>query len=75
MERYKNLGGNSSVIAFEIAPNSITVQFSDGWKYIYTTQSAGDAKIAEMQRLATFGRGLNSYIGRVARNNYAKKWR
>ena len=29
MERYKNSGGNSGVIAYEIADDSIKVKFSD----------------------------------------------
>ena len=45
MESYENLGGNSGVIAFEIKPGSITVQFKDGAKYLYTDQSAGAAEI------------------------------
>ncbi len=75
MERYKNLGGDSGVYAYEVGQGAITVQFSDGWLYLYTTQSAGAANISEMQRLASFGRGLNSYISRCVRKGYAKKWR
>jgi hypothetical protein len=73
MERYKNIGGNSGVIGYEIAEGAITVQFSDGAKYLYTTQSAGAGNLAEMQRLAVAGRGLNSFISRVVRKSYARK--
>jgi hypothetical protein len=55
MERYKNLSGDSNVIAYEIGQGSITVQFGDGSIYLYTIQSTGAANIAEMQRLATVG--------------------
>lgn len=75
MERYKNLGGNSSVIAYEIEPDSITVQFNDGWLYLYTTQSAGSGNVTEMHHLAAAGQGLNSFISRVVRKRYARKWR
>jgi hypothetical protein len=75
MERYKNLSGDSNVIAYEIAQGSITVQFGDGSIYLYTIQSSGSANIAEMQRLAIVGQGLNSYIGRVVKKSYAKKIR
>ncbi len=75
MERYKNLGGDSSVVAYDVGQGEITVQFSDGWLYLYTTQSAGAANVSEMQRLASLGRGLNSFIGRVVRKAYARKWR
>lgn len=75
MERYKNLGGDSSVIAYELGQGEITVQFNDGWLYLYTAQSAGAANLSEMQRLASIGRGLNSFIGHVVRKGYARKWR
>lgn len=75
MERYKNLGGDSSVVGYEIADGAITVQFNDGAMYLYTSQSAGTGNLAEMQRLAVAGRGLNSFIGRVVRKGYARKWR
>lgn len=41
MERYKDLDGDSGVVAFEIGEGSITVQFSTGMKYLYTVKSAG----------------------------------
>lgn len=75
MERYRNLGGDSGVIGYEIADGSITVQFRDGATYRYTVQSAGAGNLAEMQRLATVGRGLNSFISRVVRKGYAEKLR
>jgi hypothetical protein len=52
---------------------SITVQFSGGDRYLYTTDSAGAANLAEMQRLAASGHGLSSFISRVIRNRYARK--
>lgn len=75
MERYKNLGGDSNVVAYEIAQGSITVQFGDGSVYLYTDQSAGSDSISEMHRLARVGHGLNSYIQRVVRKAYAQKLR
>lgn len=75
MERYKNLGGDSGVVGYEISEGSIIVQFSDGATYLYTAQSAGVGNIAEMQRLATLGRGLNSFISRSVRKDYARKLR
>lgn len=75
MERYRNLGGDSNVAAFEIGNGSITVEFNDRSQYLYTDQSVGPGSIAEMHRLARAGRGLNSYIGRVVRKGYARKIR
>jgi len=73
VERYKNLGGDSGVVAFEINPGSITVQFNTGATYLYNTQSAGVANIEQMQNFANRGQGLNSYISRVTRKMYARK--
>jgi hypothetical protein len=75
MECYKNLGGDSNVVSYENEQGSITVQFGDDSVYLYTAQSAGAANIAEMQRLANVGQGLNSFIGRVVKKGYARKIR
>ncbi|HCY15047.1 MAG TPA: hypothetical protein DHV21_03555 [Curvibacter sp.] len=75
MERYKNLSGDSNVHSFELAPDSITVRFNDDHVYLYTSQSAGAANIAQMHQLGRAGRGLNSFINRVVRKLYAKKSR
>lgn len=53
MERYKYLGGDSSAVAYEITAGEITVKFSNGWHYLYSTQSTSPTKIQEMQNLAT----------------------
>jgi hypothetical protein len=73
MERYRNLGGASNVVAFEIGQGSITVQFMDDSVYLYTSQSAGATNIAEMHRLARAGRGLNRFISHFVKKGYAKK--
>lgn len=75
MERYANLSGNSAVIAYEIEPGAITVQFDSGMFYLYNGSSTSSANIHEMQSLARAGRGLNSFIVRVVKKGYARKWR
>lgn len=75
MERYRNLGGDSSVIAYEIGSNFIRVQFSDGSVYLYTYASAGSHNIEQMKQLARRGRGLNSFIMTNVRKAYARKER
>lgn len=75
MERYKNLGGSSNVVAYEIGEGAITVQFGDGSVYFYTNQSAGAVNIKEMQQLAIAGQGLNSFISRVVKKGYVRKIR
>ncbi|MFG0787261.1 hypothetical protein [Delftia tsuruhatensis] len=73
MDRYSNRGGDSGITGYEIAQGQIIVQFRDGSKYLYNSQSPGSAVVAEMQRLAVAGEGLNSYISRVVRKNFAQK--
>jgi len=75
MERYKNLGGDSGVVAYEIADDSIKVEFSDGSLYLYNYQSAGSDNIEQMKGLAIAGKGLNSFINRNVRKKYASKLR
>lgn len=50
MERYKKMGGDSGVVAYEIGPDSIKVEFSDGALYLYNNQSAGTDSIALMKK-------------------------
>ena len=75
MERYKNLGGDSGVVAYELGKDSITVEFNDGSLYLYTYQSAGSNNIEQMKGLAVTGRGLNTFINKNVRKKYASKLR
>ena len=74
MERYKNLNGNSGIEAYEIAHDSITVQFKDRHTYLYDDNRPGAAALKNMQRLAQQGAGLNSYISAYVKKNYVRKW-
>jgi hypothetical protein len=74
MERYKNLSGDSGVVAYEIGPDSLTVRFQTGETYLYTAQDAGAGNLAEMHRLAVEGQGLSSFISRAVRQRYTRKW-
>ena len=73
MERYKNLGGHSSVQAFELGPDSITVEFNDGATYLYNYASTGTTHIDQMKGLALAGHGLNSYIIRCVMKAHAAR--
>ncbi|MBE2186563.1 MAG: hypothetical protein IAE99_07300 [Rhodothermales bacterium] len=75
MERYRNLGGDSGITAYEIGTDSITVEFKGGATYLYTNQSAGSGNIEQMKQLAQAGSGLNSFISRVVKKGYARKLR
>ena len=71
MERYKNLNGNSGIVAYEIGEDFVRVKFSSGGIYLYTNESAGKNNLYQMKKLAVGGRGLNSFINRYVKYKYA----
>jgi hypothetical protein len=72
---YRNLSGDSGVVAYEIRPASVIVRFRGGLKYEYTNQSAGASAVTRMKRLAAGGRGLGTFISQVVRDKYERKFR
>jgi hypothetical protein len=75
MERYKNLGGDSGVVAYESGSDFIRVQFSDGGVYLYTDAITGAHNVEHMKQLAQGGQGLNAFINTTVRKAYARKER
>jgi len=73
MVRYKNLGGDSGVVEYEIGPNFIKVKFGKSHKvYVYDYDSAGRDKIEQMKTLAKNGTGLNAFINQKAKELYSR---
>ena len=75
MRRYKNLGGTSGVVAYEVAEDSISVRFRDGNTYLYNHQAPGKKLVERMQELAEEGKGLHTYITKTVKKRYASKTR
>lgn len=75
MERYRNSGGDSGVTAYESGSDYIKVQFSDNSLYLYNYSKPGSHHVETMKGLADAGRGLNSYINKNVKYNYAAKLR
>lgn len=73
MVLYKNINGNSNILAYEIALESILVKFGDGSIYHYTYSSTGKDDIEYMKELAVKGFGLNSFISRIVRKRFDAK--
>jgi hypothetical protein len=71
METYKNLSGDSGVMAYEIGKDSITVQFQDESVYVFNEESAGKENITKMKELAVAGQGLNTYINQHVKQKCA----
>ena len=73
MVRYQN--GESGVQFYDCGDDFIRIQFADGTVYLYTYGSAGSSNIEEMKRLAQIGKGLNTFINKNVRGNFAKRER
>jgi hypothetical protein len=72
---YKNAGGKSTVLRYELAKDGITVVFADHSVYRYTNQSADPENIAKMKQLALAGKGLGEYIEAHVKDRFVKKIR
>jgi len=68
MKRYRNLSGNSGVVAYDIGPDFVRVKFIGSSIYRYTYRSAGMENVECMKRLARDGRGLATFITRRVRD-------
>jgi hypothetical protein len=73
MHRYKNIHGDSGVLAYESGPDYIKVRFRNGDVYLYTYASAGKENIENMKTLAETGKGLSGYISVHVRDRFFKK--
>ena len=73
MQAYPDADHDSGISAYEIGPGSITIRFVDGGVYLYDASAPGAKHVAAMQRLARTGRGLNTYINKHVRQNFAAK--
>lgn len=62
MKPYRNLSGNSGVLAYASGADWILVRFRSGAPYRYSHAIAGVRHVEAMKRLAEAGRGLSGYI-------------
>ena len=74
MGQYKDIEGDSNVLAYEVGQDSITIMFNSGDVYLYDYRSAGQHHIEQMKELAVVGEGLNGYIRQYVQGNFAKKF-
>ncbi len=76
MTPYRNLRGNSNVVSYETAEESIHVVFKSGRyrNYLYNSVRPGQTVVEKMKVLAAQGYGLNSYISSTVKDRYARKW-
>ena len=62
---YKNLNGESGIVAYEVFSETIEIEFSNGKVYTYTKANLGETDFAIMAALADAGAGLNAFLNRV----------
>lgn len=73
MRLYRNLSGNSPIIAYDYGEDYIQVKFREGRVYEYTDKSAGVPNVKRMKCLADRGQGLCTYINKFVKNKYLRK--
>lgn len=54
MQPYRNLAGDSGVVAYETGADFIRVRFIGGDTYLYTYRSAGARNVEQMKLLAVY---------------------
>lgn len=62
MVPYKNLHRLSSILAYEIGDESITIEFVSGAVREYTYEKVGRDHVEAMKKCAIKGKGLGSYV-------------
>ena len=75
MERYQNLEDEAGIVAYELGEESLTVQFRDGARYLYTYQRTGRPYVERMKALARAGQGLQRFLHQSGGIIYAAKLR
>ena len=71
MEKYRNLSGESGVVAYQEGKDFIKVKFMGSEQvYTYSYDSAGIRHVEKMKVLARKGEGLSTYISRYVKDKY-----
>lgn len=73
MKRYRDLHGDSGVVAYEAGADYIRVRFSHGATYLYDYASTGKFEVERMKALAQSGDGLATFISKFIKGNYARR--
>lgn len=73
MKRYRDMHGESGIIAYEPGADFIRVKFKHGAVYVYDYTSAGQFHIERMKVLAASGQGLATFISKFVKESYARR--
>ena len=69
---YKDLEGNSGIVAYEIFEDAIDIEYKSGGVYTYTKENLGDVNFAIVVSLAIAGAGLNAFLNKI-RNRHSRR--
>ena len=75
MRQYGGNGKKHGVLAFEIGPDSIDVEFTSGWIYHFSYQKPGQPRVEKMKELAESGHGLSTFISKHVKNRFESRRR
>ncbi|MQA88746.1 MAG: hypothetical protein GEU90_00730 [Gemmatimonas sp.] len=73
MQRYRDLRGDSGVVAYDTGADSIRVKFKHGGTYAYDYASTGEFQVERMKVLAASGEGLATFISKFVKQSYARR--
>lgn len=73
MRRYRDVHGDSGVVAYDPGPDFIKVRFKHGGTYVYDYESTGRFQVERMKVLAVSGEGLSAFISKFVKENYARR--
>ena len=72
---YGNRAGKSGIVAYQIGAESIEVEFSSGWIYLFNYETPGALRVERMKELAQSGRGLATFISKYVKERHGSKRR
>ena len=75
MEPYGDHTRQHGVIAYEVGPDWIVVEFTSGWIYHFSHEKPGQLRVDRMKALARSGKGLSTFISKHVKNRYAGRRR
>jgi hypothetical protein len=73
MHPYGGYQKTHGVVAYEIGPDSIDVEFTSGWIYHFSYQRPGPLRVERMKQLAEEGHGLTTFINKHVRTRYESR--
>lgn len=74
MKTYKNLSGNSGIVAYETGKDFIKIKFEgESGIYTYNYEHPGRVPVEKMKLLALKGEGLGTFVIEQVGANYASK--